>query len=333
MDLPKSRASHASANEHDQQKGLGLRVISIAAPLLLILVGILHVFGRDKFTLDWPTTTLLITGVALLMLPLREIAANLLKLKVGGVEFEFRKDTDALSQKVAKAEVDNQLSVSNKAIAAQTEDKAAENGPQSKVLDHTEAKPKETDAKVDPWNNRSRFFRLDFDEMTALRYEVDQLGTVSPKAGLVRLAAAVEQDIIRMATAIKPPEMEQVTSFSFALDMLNKAQRLSQPLIEALAQFWKLRNRIVNKSSSVEDTLVSSAIDDGFRLLYFLESRKRLCRRKSQHRNARSHNSGLGFRLACVHGPKTMLAAPKRRWLVSLGEWMGGPSLANAFQR
>ncbi|MGH9590823.1 MAG: hypothetical protein ACRD25_10520 [Terracidiphilus sp.] len=271
--VPKSRRLHAIA----------IAVVGIAAPLALFAIGMGHVFWHEKVTLDWQAVTLLITGVLLFFLPLREIAAKLLKLKIGKFELELQKDTEALSEKVDEAEAE---SAEDDDDDDDTDDEASDGEGTSedeKSDQPTRSKDKEKDgadavptraatSDLPRWSKRPRHYQVDFDEVTSLRYEVDQLQSISPKAGLIRVASALEQTMLKMATPLKPPQKLRVRSFSMALDLLYRSGMLTPSLASALSQFWTLRNKIIHQSAPIEEISVLPAIDDGFRLLAILKN-------------------------------------------------------------
>lgn len=252
-------------------------VVGVVAPLALFAIGVGHVFWHEKVILDWEAVALLITGVVLLFLPLREIAAKLLKVKIGKFELELRKDTEALSETVAEAEAesaeedfddfDNEESGGEKATGDEGE---SEEPSEEEELSEGEGQKAAT--RLPRWSKHPRHYQVDFDEITALRYEVDQLQSVSPKAALIRLASALEQVVLRLATPLKPPQKLRVRSFSMALDLLYRAGKLTPALASALSQFWTLRNKVVHQSARVDELSALPAIDDGFRLLAILQN-------------------------------------------------------------
>ena len=249
---------------------IAARGTTILAPFLLLAIGVAHIIWHEKVALDWQATALLITGVVFLFLPLREIAARVLKLKVGNFEVELREATEVLSQKVAEAEATTEFAAK---IAEDVDpgpgQRAASDHEHSTEEDETAGR-RANPSQPQSWTKKPRHYRVDFDEVTALRYEVDQLRGISPKAGLIRLAAAIEQAVIKMATPLKPPQKQRVRSFSMALDLLFRNQKVSAPLAQALSQFWRLRNKIAHQSAPVDDDVVTNAVDDGFRLLLIL---------------------------------------------------------------
>jgi hypothetical protein len=258
-------------------KKRALEVAGVAAPLLLITLGVLHTVWRDRFTLDWPTVTLLITGVVLLFIPLRELATKLLKLKVGGFELELRKETEILSEKVAAAETDTGVMVQAALVMVDSpglnspEDLGEEGGEAEADKGEIHAGDSTDRPRPDPWKRKPRHYRVDFDALTSLRYEMDQLSAISPKAALVTLASTLEQKVIKLATPLKPEGRLRVQSFSMALDLLLRNKKIPDSLAEALSGFWKIRNKIVHQSAPVDDEVVKTAIDDGFRLFVMVE--------------------------------------------------------------
>lgn len=132
--------------------------------------------------------------------------------------------------------------------------------------------PHSVSSKLPGWSKRPRHYQIDFDELTALRYEADQLQSISPKAGLIRVASALEQTVLKMATPLEPPQKLRVRSFSMALDLLYRSGQLTPSLASALSQFWTLRNKVIHQSAPIEEISVLPAIDDGFRLLAILKN-------------------------------------------------------------
>ena len=53
---------------------------------------------------------------------------------------------------------------------------------------------------------------------------------------------------------------------------MKSSARLLQPLIEALSQFWRLRNMVVSRSERIDEMSLFPAIEDGMRLLSTLGS-------------------------------------------------------------
>ena len=278
--VPKPRRLHAIA----------LAVVEIAAPLALFAIGVGHVFWHEKVNLDWQAVTLLITGVVLLFLPLREIAAKLLKLKIGKFELELQNDTAALSEKVDEAEAesagdhdgdedvdddsdgkDDETSDGRGALEDEKPNQLT--GLENREKDNPDAvPPPPVTSKLPGWSKRPRHYQIDFDELTTLRYEVDQLQSISPKAALIRVASALEQTVLKIATPLKPPQKLRVRSFSMALDLLYRSGKLTPSLASALSQFWTLRNKVIHQSAPIEEISVLPAIDDGFRLLAILKN-------------------------------------------------------------
>jgi uncharacterized protein YutE (UPF0331/DUF86 family) len=269
--VPKPRRLHAIA----------FAGVGIAAPLALFSIGVGHVFWHEKVTLDWQAVTLLITGVVLFFLPLREIAAKILKLKIGKFELELQSDTAALSETVDEAEAE--AATDDETDGDRTDNTTSdghtgleiEKANQPDRPDYSEKGNPDAvsvSSKLPGWSKRPRHYQIDFDELTALRYEVDQLQSISPKAGLIRVASALEQTVLKIATPLKPPQNLRVRSFSMALDLLYRSGKLTPSLASALSQFWTLRNKVIHQSAPIEETSVLPAIDDGFRLLAILKN-------------------------------------------------------------
>lgn len=249
---------------HRQLRRRAIAAVGVSAPLLLIVLALLHAIWHDRFTLDWQTVTLLITGAVLLLVPMKEILAKVLKLKVGGFELELRKDTEDLTQKVIKAEAEAEATTGEPAKVP------------SGLVEAAPSPSHETteDRRTIQWPSRDKYGRRklgDLGELNQLHYEVDQLSGVSPTAGLIRLASALEQQIIAIATTLQPARKTPVRSVPIAVQTLMSHEQIPSSLAEALLSFWKLRNKIVHQSGPVDDSVIRTAITDGFRLLIILK--------------------------------------------------------------
>jgi uncharacterized protein YutE (UPF0331/DUF86 family) len=250
-----------------------LRALGIAAPLLLILFGILHSLLPKMFSLDWQSVTLLVLGVVLFFLPMRKLAGMIKKLEVGSFKLELKEEGRELTETVTEAE-------------QHVEETGSKDQPPQAELPLT---PPEKDEEQAPPNEGSelgtlagesgrgrahrprRHYRSDFDAQSLLNYEIDQLAAVSPRAALIRLATAIEQMTVDMATPFKPEGKQRIRSFTQAIDVLQRAKKISPYLGEALSQFWRLRNKLVHVSAAVGDDVVTSATNDGLRLFAILE--------------------------------------------------------------
>lgn len=152
-----------------------LLIVGAVAPFILFAIGLGHVFWHERLSLDWQAVALLVTGVILFFLPLRELTAKLLKVKIGEFELELQKDTAVLSEQVTKAETSVEANENEKSEEA-TESK---DGPEENLdaAQHVAQQKGEEEAQHEgetrllSWKRRSRHYQIDFDEFTTLRYE------------------------------------------------------------------------------------------------------------------------------------------------------------------
>jgi uncharacterized protein YutE (UPF0331/DUF86 family) len=253
-------------------RAVALKVGGAIAPVFLIAVGLLHSMLPKTVALDWQTVTLLVVGVLTLFLPMRKLAGMIKSLEIGDFKVELREESKKLTDTVTEAERDEAKIESERVddAAGKLGTVLAEQDGQTQEQTVTTEEGAKANAKKSL--KRPRYYIEDFEDASFLRYQVDQLTAIDPKAGLIRLASSIEQLVVNLGTYYKPDNLQRVTSFRMALDVLLRSGRIPPSLCEALAKFWRLRNKLVHVSAEVGDDVVRSAVDDGFRLVAILEN-------------------------------------------------------------
>ena len=210
-------------------------------------------------------------GVVIFFLPMRELAGMIKKLEVGSFKLELKEEGRELTETVTEAEELEETTTEPRATQALLPLKPLKTDGETPAGEGHEPETDTSSVTKERQNRPRRHYRADFDAQTLLKYEVDQLSAVSTRAGLIRLASAIEQLTINMATPFKPEGKQRIRSFPQAIDILQREKKISPYLGEALSKFWHLRNKLVHVSAAVADDVVKTATDDGFRLFAILD--------------------------------------------------------------
>jgi uncharacterized protein YutE (UPF0331/DUF86 family) len=272
----------------------------VVAPLLLISAAIVHAVAPQKLGMDWQSVALLVFGVVLIFLPMRDIAVMIKSLELGKVKI-LMKDTNALDETTAKAEVEvAQEKDLSQLIEPEVDSQAEEDGGEERdVGDDDSAGEDESDERASeggdgenlhrrsgkqrisswtphrirgPWNEPELEFKSRYEPFWRIAGEVAQIAEVNPKAGLVRLAISIESTVVTLATDSKLAPPQSSMSFRQAVMLLEQAKVIPRHLSEGLVQFMDLRNKIVHLHlrERVEDDVVTSATRNGMTLLSIL---------------------------------------------------------------
>jgi uncharacterized protein YutE (UPF0331/DUF86 family) len=259
---------------------------SVIAPLLMISAAIAHSIEPKKFGMDWPSVALLIFGVVLVFIPMRDIAAMVKSLELGKVKI-LMKDKEALTETTAKAEVEvaqkkdlaesvegeaegqakdvgeGKDEVENKDKSEDEDNNGGGGGDEGEVdrkADDDGDKPRPTGGKNpkrpspkskllrprSTWTEEELGLKPRYEPFWRIAGEVAQIAEVNPKAGLVRLAISIESTVVTLATELQLAPRQRTMSFRHAMILLEQTKIIPRHLSEGLVQFMELRNKIVH---------------------------------------------------------------------------------------
>lgn len=250
------------------------RTMAILVPVFLLAVAIYHALRPKVLELDWQSVTLLIFGVFLLFVPMRDFAGMIKTLQIGKLKIMLEQ-ADELSESVANAEASEEADTPAphevpKSIEKEEEDEGEEGNEGGSSARRIPPKPPRTGPKVRPAPERPKVNDLSADSVLRLVEEMNRLTSVDSRAALIRLASYIEFAVLTLAVHALPGH--NVRTFNEAVRMLFAQGWITPKTSDALQQFMRVRNNVAHLRTDreVSGEIVSSAISDGFRLIQLL---------------------------------------------------------------
>jgi hypothetical protein len=223
-------------DDHKTKKRWTGRRHYILAVLVSAFAGAHSIFPT-KFTLDWPSVSLLAISLGLCFLPeLAAIAPLIKSLKFGAAQIEMREQTDMLAESVAKTEASI---------------------PPHKVVEVAEAVKEE------------QYKRL---QNTDIEAHIADLAAKDKQAALLRLSVELERELYVLHGELGlRNETKGLLSFRDLVAHIKRFGAINEETEQSLLEFRTVRNEIAH-ASSVGPSILNSAIDSGIRLLRLLRA-------------------------------------------------------------
>jgi hypothetical protein len=238
--------------------------LSVVAPLVLIALGFLHEVVPKRLTLDWQSVVLVLAGVVLLFIPLRDFLTLVNTLKVGGVEIGLNEDAEKLARQVTIAEIQEGLDTGMQQPKFVGRSRTLDST--TRDLGRTKGPPVMTDSVPTP---DSKVTSASFSS------QIMKLMSVDPEMALVRLGTELERALSALEGNTGTDRPKSGIIWSKTLRHLVASGMLSAPIAAALTQFRNVRNEIIHSSreGAISRVAVASAVASGLELLRLLQSK------------------------------------------------------------
>jgi len=234
----------------------------IGAAFFLILIGLLQTLQLKYFKLEWTSVTLILIGVTLFFLPLKDLGSLIESLEFGKTKILFRKTRD-LQQSVEQAV----LGAANK-IGLEVEIQQTNKSSMAADSGSVPSRPSETpsgreDAESE---NEDRLQAANVDRL------LDSLMTQDKETALIKLSIVLEGALGLVAKKYGTQIPKTGIVWSRTVSELINIGAITSEVGKALLKFRDVRNSIVHSSveASRGDAVIISAIDSGLKLLKLL---------------------------------------------------------------
>jgi hypothetical protein len=242
---------------------------------LLIVGGVLHAFKPAWLTLDWPSIALILLGILLLFLPLDDLGAVIESLEFGKTKILFRKVKqldDAVEQAIREEVAPINLSrlVGKRAFGLEAELGDDEDEAESVTsVPPTSLEGGQTTGVKGKTPDTGRTEPPDFLDDRRMRslLETDkEMALIRIGIEIERILAGLERD---NGIAARTPGVV----WSRTIKGLEQQELITPQMAKALIEFRNVRNQLVHPSAgAVPESLVTSAVDSGLKLLRLLSS-------------------------------------------------------------
>ena len=209
--------------------------------ITIFAIALLHIFWPNHVQLDWPTITLLAVFISLLASPeLSKLLPFIKRLKLGEAEIELQEGVQRLHQDTV----------------------AAEEKDAPELLSIRLGKP-----------NYNTYNYITPAESDRVENSILDLASRDKESAVVRITIEIEKELVRLAQAAKLSFEPPQTIRGMVNTLVSKGV-LSDATAKAIIEFRDVRNKVIHPAQvgAVSESILSSAIDSGIRILFLLRN-------------------------------------------------------------